>query len=325
MISRPFRTAAALLLVSLLGACTSTEADPPDASVDAAQETPAPAAVERYVALGDSYTAAPLIAGTELERRLLPLRQQLPVAAGRGARRRHARRPQLQRRHHREHDGPSAEPVRRQALAAAVPGLTRDTDLVTLGIGGNDFDVFSNLTGLCPRLRPSDPTGNPCQQVYSSSGTDTLLRDAGRIKARVAGVIRGIRKRAPEARIVVVDYPRVVPTTGTCPRRLPLADGDYRWAARVTPGSAPRCGAPRSRPAPSSSTCTPPAPGTTSAPTTRGSTAARPSRAPRWRTTRSPSSSVRWPTWCWISSRRPTRASRPSPISCSNWSDGLSP
>ncbi len=117
---------------------------------------------------------------------------------------------------------------------AQFRGLTRDTDLVTLGIGGNDFDVFGNLTGLCPRLRPSDPTGNPCQQTYSSTGTDTLLRDAGRIKARVAGVIRGIRKRAPEARIVVVDYPRVVPTTGTCPQRLPLADGDYRWAAGIS-------------------------------------------------------------------------------------------
>ena len=50
MIARPSRTAAALLLVSLLGACTSTEADPSDTSVDAAQETPAPPAFERYVA-----------------------------------------------------------------------------------------------------------------------------------------------------------------------------------------------------------------------------------------------------------------------------------
>ena len=99
VISRPVRTAAALLLVSLLGACTSTDADPRDPSVDAAQETPAPA-VERYVALGDSYTAAPLIAGTARTTDL-PLRQQLPVPAGREARGRQARRQQLQWRHHR--------------------------------------------------------------------------------------------------------------------------------------------------------------------------------------------------------------------------------
>ena len=234
MIARPSRTAAALLLVSLLGACTSTEADPSDTSVDAAQETPAPPAFERYVALGDSYTAAPLIAGTSSNDGCFRSGSNYPslLAA--------------------ELDGATlvdnscsgattANMTVRQPNAfggkpwpAQFRGLTRDTDLVTLGIGGNDFDVFGNLTGLCPRLRPSDPTGNPCQQTYSSTGTDTLLRDAGRIEARVAGVIRGIRKRAPEARIVVVDYPRVVPTTGTCPKRLPLADGDYRWAAGIS-------------------------------------------------------------------------------------------
>jgi hypothetical protein len=63
-------------------------------------------------------------------------------------------------------------------------------------------------------------------------------------------VIRDIQKRAPAARIVVVDYPRVVPTTGTCPRRLPLAEGDYPWAATISArlsasvrGAAKRTGA----------------------------------------------------------------------------------
>jgi hypothetical protein len=33
--------------------------------------------------------------------------------------------------------------------------------------------------------------------------------------------------------MVVVDYPRIAPRSGTCPRLLPLATGDYRWAGQV--------------------------------------------------------------------------------------------
>ena len=249
VISRPVRTAAALLLVSLLGACTSTEADPRDPSVDAAQETPAPA-VERYVALGDSYTAAPLIAGTSSNDGCFRSGSNYPSLLA-------AKLDGARLVDNSCSGATTANMTVRQPNAFGgrpwppqFRGLTRGTDLVTLGIGGNDFDVFSNLTGLCPRLRPSDPTGNPCQRAFSSTGTDTLLRDASRISARVAGVIRDIQKRAPAARIVVVDYPRVVPTTGTCPRRLPLADGDYPWAATISArlsasvrGAAKRTGA----------------------------------------------------------------------------------
>jgi hypothetical protein len=220
-------------LLGLLGACTSTTAEPPDAAVDGAVATPAAPAFERYVALGDSYTAAPLIAGKSSNDGCFRSSNNYPslVAA--------------------ELDGTTfvdrscsgATTVnmrRRQPNAfggapwpAQFRGLTKDTDLVTLGIGGNDFDLFSNLTGLCPRLRGTDPSGNPCQRTYAAGGTDTLLRDARRIQGRVAAVIRGVHRRAPDARIVVVDYPRISPTTGTCPRRLPLSDGDYRWAAAV--------------------------------------------------------------------------------------------
>ncbi|MET1058766.1 MAG: SGNH/GDSL hydrolase family protein [Nocardioides sp.] len=237
MISHRSRRAVVLLLIGpllgLSGACTSTTAEPPDAAVERGVRTPTAPAFERYVALGDSYTAAPLIAGKSSNDGCFRSSNNYPslVAA--------------------ELDGTDLDDrscsgatttnmTSRQPNAfggrpwpAQFRGLTKDTDLVTLGIGGNDFNLFSPRTGLCPRLRGSDPTGNPCQRTYASGGSDTLLRDARRIRGRVAAVIRGIRKRAPEARIVVVDYPRISPTTGTCPRRLPLSDGDYAWAAAV--------------------------------------------------------------------------------------------
>ena len=53
--------------------------------------------------------------------------------------------------------------VRRRARSR--PSCARsppDTTLVTLGIGGNDFDLFATLVRTCTRLRSSDPQGSPC-------------------------------------------------------------------------------------------------------------------------------------------------------------------
>jgi len=33
--------------------------------------------------------------------------------------------------------------------------------------------------------------------------------------------------------VVVVGYPQIIPAHGTCPRRLPLATGDYPYARQV--------------------------------------------------------------------------------------------
>ena len=49
--------------------------------------------------------------------------------------------------------------------------LRIDTGLVTLGIGGNDFDVFGRLTATCPGLRAADPTGNPCEEHFNNGST----------------------------------------------------------------------------------------------------------------------------------------------------------
>jgi hypothetical protein len=48
---------------------------------------------------------------------------------------------------------------------AQLTALGVGTDLVTLGIGGNDYRVFGRVIGTCPGLRAADPTGNPCQEA----------------------------------------------------------------------------------------------------------------------------------------------------------------
>lgn len=111
--------------------------------------------------------------------------------------------------------------------------LRPDTDLVTIGIGGNDYSVFGDLVGTCPGLRASDPTGSPCQEHFTVDGADTLKVAIESTGANVGVVLDGIHQRSPRAEVLVIGYPRIVPPSGYCPDILPFADGDYGWLDSV--------------------------------------------------------------------------------------------
>lgn len=84
-----------------------------------------------------------------------------------------------------------------------LDALSADTDLVTLGIGGNDFDIYSGL------IR--------CQEGATAvCAVDQLRSDAGKVAGRIKQAVRRIRKAAPEATVYVVGYPDILPTEGTC-------------------------------------------------------------------------------------------------------------
>ncbi|WP_253864098.1 SGNH/GDSL hydrolase family protein [Prauserella halophila] len=114
-------------------------------------------------------------------------------------------------------------------LDALRPG----TDLVTLGIGGNDEGVFGDLVGICPGLRDENPSGSPCRDHFTEAGTDTLAEAVARTGERVGAVLDEIAAASPRATVLVVGYPRITPAPGTgvtCPDVLPFADGDLAWA-----------------------------------------------------------------------------------------------
>ncbi|MEU4251164.1 SGNH/GDSL hydrolase family protein [Amycolatopsis sp. NPDC026612] len=113
--------------------------------------------------------------------------------------------------------------------APQLDALRLDTDLVTLGIGGNDFDLFGSLVSTCPGLRAGDPTGNPCEEHFDGSVTSAI----DTIGPRVAAVLAAIHERSPRARVLLVGYPRIAPEQGYCPNVLPFADGDYAWLNSV--------------------------------------------------------------------------------------------
>ncbi len=172
---------------------------------------PLPGEVGRYVALGDSYTAGPLIRwvhndppGCLRSTRNYPalLAQWLDVedfvdVSCSGATTADMARPQVSY---------------GQSVPPQLAVVTADTDLVTVGIGGNDFDVFSTLAS------GERPAG--------------ILATLDRTGRRVADVVAQVQDKAPEAVVAIVGYPHIVPGRGSCPA-LPFDGGDNRYLNRV--------------------------------------------------------------------------------------------
>lgn len=113
--------------------------------------------------------------------------------------------------------------------APQFDALSTDTDLVTIGIGGNDYGVFGSVVGTCPGLRASDPTGAPCKEHFTVNGVDTLLAKIANTQQNVTAVVKAVHTHSPKAKVLLVGYPRIAPPTGYCPDILPFANGDYRY------------------------------------------------------------------------------------------------
>ncbi|WP_344733801.1 SGNH/GDSL hydrolase family protein [Nocardioides fonticola] len=213
-------TAVTAVLLSALTACGGEESDGPERT---------------YVALGDSYVAAvgitPL-AETTCSRSTRNYAQQITAAL--------ADTPQAVRLDDQSCAGAPISSLTETTLrgAASVPAqldaLDDSTDLVTIGMGGNEGGIFSTLVTNCPELRASDPTGAPCREAQQTDAGDRLVIAARGVRAAMTTALARIHDLAPQARVFVVGYPEVAPARGVCPRRLPLAAGDVAYFHELT-------------------------------------------------------------------------------------------
>jgi lysophospholipase L1-like esterase len=222
---------AALVLVTLTAAAALASA-PTHAPV--APQPPVGLEVEEYVALGDSYTAGPLISQLVPALGCFRSTQNYPalLAAALGV----GTLTDVSCSGAGTADLTGSQNTGFAMVPPQLAGLSRGTDLVTLGVGGNDFDVFARLADVCPRLRAEDPDGAPCRDHFRSGDRDTLLAAVARTGDRVASVLHRVERRAPHATVLVIGYPQIAPRDQTCPAVLPFAAGDYRYADRVERG-----------------------------------------------------------------------------------------
>jgi lysophospholipase L1-like esterase len=100
------------------------------------------------------------------------------------------------------------------------------TRIVSLTIGGNDAG-FSSVFAGCVTFDPFDP---PCRRHYVSGGRDELSRRISSIAPLVGRVLRAVRARAPRARVFLLNYPAVFAERGRgCWPRQPFALADVPY------------------------------------------------------------------------------------------------
>ena len=122
----------------------------------------------------------------------------------------------------------------RDAIAPQLDALDEQTRLVTITIGGNDLGYIGRLSaGSCLELaKATGATGPACPRLPPKPG-DQDYRD---LATRMDRIAKEVRRRAPRARLVFVDYLTVLPSAGVCPA-TPLSaeetDTDRELARRL--------------------------------------------------------------------------------------------
>lgn len=110
--------------------------------------------------------------------------------------------------------------------------LDANTEVVTLGIGGNDIG-FTEIARTCGEGGLRDPAGTPCQDHYVVGGVDTIQQRIDQAAPKVDTVLDGIRRRSPGATVFVVGYIALLPESGHCYPVIPIAPRDVPYLRRV--------------------------------------------------------------------------------------------
>ncbi len=105
--------------------------------------------------------------------------------------------------------------------------LSPNTSAVTLTIGGNDIG-FSGIAEDC--FTPTPRSDSPCKDQYTAGGQDEISRRITETAPKVDAVLDGIRARSPKATVFVVNYSAIFPHEGPgCYPQLPVAEGDVQY------------------------------------------------------------------------------------------------
>jgi GDSL-like Lipase/Acylhydrolase family len=204
------------LVVSILGAIVLVFAL-------AAQAAASPL---RYVALGDSYSAASGVLPIDLSapQCLRSVRNYPHVIAGAaGAQLKDVTCGAAETSHFFESQYPGVAPQ--------LDAVKQDTQLVTMTIGGNDSGVFINTILACGTAGLSTlGQGSPCKDRYGTSFEDTIRAIT---YPALVNALNAVRAKAPAAKVAILGYPWITPASGGCFTRMPVAQGDVPYVRGI--------------------------------------------------------------------------------------------
>jgi len=186
----------------------------------------ASAAGLRYVALGDSYSAASGVLPIDLSApQCLRSTRNYPhvLAEQVGAQLTDVTCGAAETSHYFDSQYPGTAPQ-----LDAVKGTTQ---LVTMTIGGNDSGVFINAILSCGAAGLlSFGQGSPCKDRYGSSFEDTIRSTT---YPALVGALGAVRQKAPGATVAILGYPWIMPASGGCFAKMPVAEGDVPYVRGI--------------------------------------------------------------------------------------------
>lgn len=116
-------------------------------------------------------------------------------------------------------------------------GLDADTDVVTIGVGGNSLP-FGGLLATCVER---GLTGRSCQAYYENppDGEEGIADKYSRIQDEYIEMLANVHDAAPSAKVITVGYPAVLPqngadcTIGDWTKLLGIQPADVDWLRGV--------------------------------------------------------------------------------------------
>jgi lysophospholipase L1-like esterase len=180
----------------------------------------------RYVALGDSYSAASGVLPLDLSapQCLRSVRNYPHVIAG-------ATDAQLKDVTCGAADTSDYFESQYPGTAPQLEAVKQDTQLVTMTIGGNDSGVFISAILSCGAAGLSTlGQGSPCKDRYGSSFEDTINTTT---YPALVKALDAVRAKAPAARVAILGYPWIMPASGSCFTKMPVAEGDVPYVRGI--------------------------------------------------------------------------------------------
>jgi lysophospholipase L1-like esterase len=116
-------------------------------------------------------------------------------------------------------------------VAPQLDALDKKTQLVTMTIGGNDSGVFINSIVQCGIAGASTlGQGSPCKDRYGDSFENTIKTTT---YPALVQALKDVRAKAPKAKVAILGYPWILPTSVGCFDRMPVATGDVPYLRGV--------------------------------------------------------------------------------------------
>jgi hypothetical protein len=107
--------------------------------------------------------------------------------------------------------------------------LDKDVRLVTMGMGGNDAGI-AGTGGECATRYGFSPSGSPCRDAFTVDGVDLLHQDIDETEKKLRRAVNGIHRHAPRAEVLLVGYPAAAPVDGVgCWPLVPATGADLLW------------------------------------------------------------------------------------------------